>query len=123
MKKTPLHLSAAFVLAGTVLIAQEPAGGPPPAAGGPAAPNGPARGRGPGRGAPPYQLEKGKPIDNHPSSKKDDHSWWEGKTHAPYEPGGVAFTVTTITDKLVAPWSIAFLPGGKMLVTEKQGNM
>jgi aldose sugar dehydrogenase len=35
----------------------------------------------------------------------------------------VAFTVTTITDKLVAPWSIAFLPGGKMLVTEKQGNL
>src|SRR4029078_1885509 len=28
-----------------------------------------------------------------------------------------------ITDKLVAPWSIAFLPGGKMLVTEKQGRM
>jgi hypothetical protein len=29
----------------------------------------------------------------------------------------VAFTLTTITDKLVAPWSVAFLPGGKMLVT------
>jgi glucose/arabinose dehydrogenase len=35
----------------------------------------------------------------------------------------VAYDVTTITDKLVAPWSLAFLPGGKMLVTEKQGNM
>jgi glucose/arabinose dehydrogenase len=31
--------------------------------------------------------------------------------------------VTTITDKLVAPWNITFLPDGKMLVTEKQGNL
>jgi aldose sugar dehydrogenase len=63
------------------------------------------------------------PIDPRPSSKTDDHPSWEGQTHAPYEPSGVAFTTTTITDKLVAPWSIAFLPEGKMLVTEKPGNM
>ena len=131
MKRTLLHLSGAFMLAGTVLIAQQPAGSPP--AGGPptgAAPAGasgaapgPARGRGPGRGAPKYELEKGKPIDPRPSSKKDDKPEWEGQTHAPYEPSGAAYTVTTITDKLVAPWSITFLPDGKMLVTEKQGNM
>jgi aldose sugar dehydrogenase len=123
MKRTLIHLSGAFVLAGAVLIAQQPAG--PPPAGAPGAPGapGPARGRGPGRGAPQYQLEKGKPIDNRPSSKTDDHALWAGQTHAPYEPSGVAYTVTTVTDKLVAPWSIAFLPGGKMLVTEKQGTM
>ena len=122
MNQTLLQLSAAFVLAGAVLIAQQPAG-PPPARRHPVPRHGPARGRGPGRGAPQYQLEKGKPIDPRPSSKTDDHPSWEGQTHAPYEPSGVAYTVTTITDKLVAPWSIAFLPGGKMLVTEKQGNM
>src|ERR1019366_2589375 len=121
MKQTLLRVSAIFVLAGAVLIAQQPAGPPPPGA--PGALPEPARGRGPGRGAPQYQLEKGKPIDNRPSSKTDDHPSWEGQTRAPYEPSGVAFTVTTVTDKLVAPWSIAFLPGGKMLVTEKQGNM
>src|ERR1035438_2918058 len=123
MKQTMFHLSAAFLLASAVLIAQQP-GGPPPA-GAPGAVNGPgpARGRGPGRGAPQYQLEKGKPIDNRPSSKTDDHSSWEGQTRAPYEPSGAVYAVTTITDKLVAPWSIAFLPGGKMLVTEKQGNL
>jgi len=107
------------MLAGAILIAQQPAAAPP--AGEPGAAKGPARGRGPGRGAPQYQLEKGKPIDNRPSSKTDDHSLWEGQTRAPYEPSGVAFTVTTVTDKLVAPWSI--LPDGKMLVTEKQGNL
>jgi aldose sugar dehydrogenase len=122
MKQRLVNLSAGFVLAGAVLIAQQPPAAPPPGAPG-AGPGGPARGRGPGRGAPQYQLEKGKPIDNRPSSKTDDHSLWEGQTRAPYEPSGVAYTVTTITDKLVAPWSIAFLPDGKMLVTEKEGRM
>jgi glucose/arabinose dehydrogenase len=123
MKHTLLFLSGAFVLVSAVLIAQQPAGTPP--AGAPGGPPGGGRGggRGPGRGAPQYQLEKGKPIDNRPSSKTDDHSSWEGQTRAPYEPTGDVYTVTTITDKLVAPWSIAFLPGGKMLVTEKQGNL
>ena len=121
MKQTFLYFSGAFVLAGAILIAQQPTVTPP--AGPPPGAPGAARGRGPGRAAPQYQLEKGKPIDNRPSSKTDDHSSWEGQTRAPYEPSGVAYTVTTITDKLVAPWSIAFLPGGKMLVTEKQGNM
>ena len=87
------------------------------------APGAVGRGRGGGRGAPQYQLEKGKPIDTRPETKTDDHSLWENQTRAPYEPSGVAYTVTTVTDKLVAPWAIAFLPGGQMLVTEKQGNM
>lgn len=122
MKQRLLHLSGAFVFAGAILIAQGPP--PAPAAGGPpAAGRGLGRGRGPGRGAPTYQLEKGKPIDNRPSSKTDDHASWENQTRAPYEPSGVEYTVTTITDKLVAPWSIAFLPDGKMLVTEKEGRM
>src|SRR5580692_12254536 len=99
--KQRLLLSGAFMLAGAILIAQQPAPAPP--AGEPGAAKGPARGRGPGRGAPQYQLEKGKPIDNRPSSKTDDHSLWEGQTRAPYEPSGVAYTVTTVTDKLVAP--------------------
>jgi glucose/arabinose dehydrogenase len=129
MKRHLLYISGAVVLAGATLIAQQPPGGPPAGApaGGPGRPGGPGggRGRGPGRGAPQYTLEKGKPIDNRPSSKTDDHPLWENQARAPYEPSGQAFTVTTVTDKLVAPWSIAFLPGtnGKMLVTEKQGNM
>src|ERR1700677_2421250 len=96
-----LVLAAVFALAGAVLTAQQPAGAPPSgAAPGGAPPPGAGRGRGPGRGAPQYQLEKGKPIDNRPSSKTDDHSSWEGQTRAPYEPSGVAYTVTTVTDKL-----------------------
>lgn len=33
------------------------------------------------------------------------------------------FTVTTITDGLEHPWSMAFLPDGRMLVTERPGRL
>ena len=37
-------------------------------------------------------------------------------------PGGPA-RVTTLTTALVSPWSLAFLPDGRMLVTEKTGHL
>jgi glucose/arabinose dehydrogenase len=121
MKRALIGLIGVVVTASAIAIAQQPAGPPQgDARGGPAAPRGGGRG---GRGAPQYQLEKGKPIDTRSSTKADDRSLWEGQTRAPYEPSSQGYTVTTVTDKLVAPWSIAFLPQGKMLVTEKQGNM
>jgi len=120
MKHSLIYLTGASLFVGAVLIAQTPAGAPPVGAP-PAAPKG--KGGPGGRGAPQYQTEKGKPIDTRPATKKDDHSLWEGQTRAPYEPSGVAYTVTTITDKLQNPWALAFLPDGKMLVTEKPGRM
>lgn len=33
------------------------------------------------------------------------------------------YTVVTVADGLINPWSIAFLPGGDMLVTEKPGRL
>lgn len=33
------------------------------------------------------------------------------------------FTVETITDKLVNPWGIAFLPDGRILITERAGEI
>src|SRR5215510_12431238 len=119
MKRFLICFISALVTTSAFLIAQQPPG--PPADGRGA--QGGRGGGGRGRGAPQYELEKGRAIDNRPSTKTDDHSLWEGQTRAPYEPSGVSYTVTTITDKLVAPWSIAFLPDGKMLVTEKQGRM
>ena len=121
MKRALIGLIGVVVTASAIAIAQQPAGPPQgDGRGGAAAPRGGGRG---GRGAAQYQLEKGKPIDTRSSTKADDRSLWEGQTHAPYEPSSQGYTVTTVTDKLVAPWSIAFLPQGKMLVTEKQGNM
>ena len=37
--------------------------------------------------------------------------------------GGVDFTATAITDKLVMPWSFAFMPDGNILVTERGGTL
>ena len=42
-----------------------------------------------------------------------------GQYHAPENKSNVAFDQTTVVPALQSPWAIAFLPGGKMLVTEK----
>ena len=71
---------------------------------------------------PPPQLVPGKPVDTRPPEKSDDKPVFPEQTRAPYQPG-VPVDVTVITDKLNKPWSLAFLPGGRMLVTEKPGTM
>jgi glucose/arabinose dehydrogenase len=46
-----------------------------------------------------------------------------GQTRAPEQKLGVAFDVVTVSTGLVNPWALAFLPNGKMLVTEKAGRL
>ena len=46
-----------------------------------------------------------------------------GQTRAPEQKLNVAFSVVTVTEGLVNPWSLAFLPDGKMLVTERPGRL
>jgi aldose sugar dehydrogenase len=41
----------------------------------------------------------------------------------PSAPGLVAVAVTEITTGLASPWSLAFLPDGRMLVTERPGRL
>jgi glucose/arabinose dehydrogenase len=96
-----------------VLGAQPPAGGPP----GPG-----AKGKAKGKTAPAFQMVKGQPIDTREPEKKDDKPAFAGQTRAPYEPTTPP-VVTTLTDKLNSPWSFAFLPDGKILITEKPGTM
>lgn len=125
MKQRLIYLFGASVVAlGTVaLIAQTPEGGPPPGAfPGRGTVGRGGRGRG-GRGTPPqFQLIKGQPIDTREPEKKDDHPAFPGQTRAPYEPTTQP-VVTVLTDKLNNPWSFAFLPDGKVLITEKPGAM
>ncbi|HZI79389.1 MAG TPA: PQQ-dependent sugar dehydrogenase [Vicinamibacterales bacterium] len=46
-----------------------------------------------------------------------------GQTRVTEQKLGVAFDVVTVTEGLVNPWGLAFLPNGKMLVTERPGRL
>jgi glucose/arabinose dehydrogenase len=65
---------------------------------------------------------EGEPIERRAPEKTDDKPGFPGQTRAPYH-ASVPFNVTQLTDKLRSPWSLAFLPDGTLLITEKPGTM
>jgi glucose/arabinose dehydrogenase len=70
------------------------------------------------RAFPPPRMVEGQSFEVRPPEKPDDRPLFREQTRAPYHKTA-PYNVTTITDKLRLPWSLAFLPDGKMLVTEK----
>jgi glucose/arabinose dehydrogenase len=62
-------------------------------------------------------------VDPRPANNPAQKPAFAGQTDAPEQKLGVAFDVVTVAEGLQNPWSVAFLPGGKMLVTERPGRL
>ena len=62
-------------------------------------------------------------VDPRPANNPEQKPAFAGQTDAPEQKLGVAFDVVTVVEGLQNPWSVAFLPGGKMLITERPGRL
>jgi glucose/arabinose dehydrogenase len=58
-------------------------------------------------------------LDPRPAKAPHQKPAVAGQYQAPERKSNVAFDQTAIVSNLQSPWALAFLPGGKMLVTEK----
>jgi glucose/arabinose dehydrogenase len=58
-----------------------------------------------------------------PPNAPDQKPAFAGQTDAPESKSPVAVDVVAVAEGLVSPWSLEFLPDGRMLVTEKPGRM
>jgi glucose/arabinose dehydrogenase len=70
------------------------------------------------RSSPVYARVEGQPVESRPPEKSDDKPLFPQQTRAPFH-ATTPYKVTTLASTLHAPWALAFLPDGKILVTEK----
>ena len=100
--------TAAVVLTGVAILAQQPA--PPAGQPGAAGAQQPPAGRGQGRGPAPGSFQR-VPTLPFPSTAQE------------LEMSGTKYRVVPVVSGLANPWSLTFLPNGDMLVTEKPGRL
>jgi glucose/arabinose dehydrogenase len=65
----------------------------------------------------------GRPVEDRPPNGRTQKPIFPGQTRAPFRTAGVRFDVRTVARGLEHPWSMAFLPDGAMLVTERPGRL
>jgi glucose/arabinose dehydrogenase len=63
------------------------------------------------------------PVETGPPNAPDQKPAFPGQTRAPEVKAGVAYQVETLAAGLEHPWSLAFLPDGAKLVTERPGRL
>jgi aldose sugar dehydrogenase len=62
-------------------------------------------------------------VDSGAANAPHQSPAFAGQYRAPRREAGVSFQVVTVAKGLEAPWGLAFLPDGRMLVTEQPGRM
>ena len=62
-------------------------------------------------------------ADPRPANNPAQQPAFAGQTDAPEQKLGVAFEVVTVVEGLQNPWGMAFLPDGKILITERPGRL
>jgi aldose sugar dehydrogenase len=62
-------------------------------------------------------------LDPRPANAPHQKPAFPGQYHAPEMKSNAAFEQTTIVSGLQNPWGLVFLPGGKMLVSERAGRL
>ncbi len=76
-----------------------------------------------GRRPPDETPVAGQPLEHRETFGKNQTPAFPGQTRIGAVITKTPYRVDVITDKLNKPWSLAFLPNGKILVTEKPGSM
>ncbi|MFC3079987.1 PQQ-dependent sugar dehydrogenase [Phenylobacterium terrae] len=73
--------------------------------------------------ATPKAAQTGGPLETRPANADFLKPAFAGQTRAPEMKANVAYDVVTVAEGLEKPWGVAFLPDGRMLVTEKPGRL